>query len=105
MKKFLVSLVFGAIAASACGGAVAGVNVGVGIYVEPPPQPYYPPVVQYEPRYVPAPVYYQRQEVYVDPGWQERREWRERRDDEWRREEWRRREGWHRHHRDHDDRD
>jgi hypothetical protein len=105
MKKLLACLAFSAIAAGACGSAVAGgVNVGVGIYVDPPVRPYYPPVVQYEPRYVPAPVYYPPQEVYVDPGWRERREWRERRDDEWRREEWRRR-NWreHRHHHDDDD--
>lgn len=102
MKKLLVILAFGALAAGI--SATASAHVNVGIYAGVPAPYYYPPVVQYQPRYVEAPTYYREREVYVDPGWQARREWRERREEQWRRDEWRR-EHWRHEHRDWDDRD
>jgi hypothetical protein len=110
MKKLLVILALGALTAGIT--ATASAHVSVGIYADVP-APYYPPVVQYQPRYVeaptyyrePAPTYYREPEVYVDPGWQARREWRERREEQWRRREGWRREQWRHAHRDWDERD
>lgn len=91
----------------------ASAQVRVGIYAGAP-QPYYPPVVEVQPRYIiPDQYYSDGQEVYVEPSWQERREWRERRAwrraerlqrERWLREQWRR-EHWRQEHRRHDRRD
>jgi hypothetical protein len=71
MKTFAKVLIAGALALAACGAASAHTTVRVHIGAA---QPYYPPLVQVQPRYVAVPAYqtYQPyQERYVD-----RRAWR-----------------------------
>lgn len=92
MKHHLKALVASVLALAFVGAASAQVRIG--IYAGTP-QRYYPPVSEFQPRYVlPDQYYADGPEVYREPSWQERREWRERR--AWRRAERLRREEWQR---------
>lgn len=94
MKNHLKAIVAGVLTLAVVGTASAQVRVG--IYAGTP-QPYYPPVVEVQPRYfIPDQYYSDDREVYIEPSWQQRREWRERR--AWRRAERLRREQWRREH-------
>jgi hypothetical protein len=69
----------GALALAAAAPASAHTSVRVHIGVPQPyytDYPYYPPVVQVQPRYVAVPVYREYRQVYVDPRWDDRRAWR-----------------------------
>lgn len=81
MKTTLKALVAGAFALLLAGTASAHGHGRVFVDV----RPYYPPVVQVQPRYVPVPAYYQQQYVYAEPAF--RADWRH---EQWRREQWRR---------------
>jgi len=104
MKRYLAASIVAGIALLASSGAMARVDVGIGIGI-PGVVVAAPPPVYYEPE----PVYVAPQPVVVAPGyyddwrareWQ-RRQWREQK---WREHEWReRRREWHRWHEDEDD--
>lgn len=95
MKKVLLLLLLGGLAATLPSHVVANSNVGVVVAGRPPT---FAPPTLYGTEPHPAPLLHPPSSVTVPPTWRERSEWEKRRADqwsaiEWHRQEWRRQTG------------